>query len=69
MTGGGYKSGACAQEECLCRQSTLYESIRSPKASGMYKYNFKFGTAFDSDYMLLSPVVDVFRNNLIPHPL
>ena len=31
----------------------------------------KFGTAFDSDYMLLSPVVDVFRNidlEFIPKP-
>ncbi|MDO5519291.1 MAG: TIGR02452 family protein [bacterium] len=60
--GGGYLSGANAQEECLCRQSTLYASISSKKAEEMYSFNDKKRLPFDSDYMLLSKFVEVFRD-------
>lgn len=69
--GGGYKSGASAQEEALCRQSTLYASIGSADAREMYEHNRLLNAPFDSDYMLLSPNVDVFRNadlNLLDEP-
>lgn len=61
--GGGYLSGSNAQEECLCRQSTLYASISSEKANEMYSFNDKKRHPFDSDYMLLSKYVEVFRNS------
>ncbi|MDO5294475.1 MAG: TIGR02452 family protein [bacterium] len=60
--GGGYLSGSNAQEECLCRQSTLYASISSKKAEEMYSFNDKKRLPFDSDYMLLSKFVEVFRD-------
>lgn len=60
--GGGYLYGAVAQEECLCRESTLYASINSKDAEEMYRANRENSGIFDTDYMLLSPYVDVFRN-------
>lgn len=37
--GGGFELGATAQEEALCRCSTLIASIGSAKAKEMYQYN------------------------------
>lgn len=60
--GGGFLYGARAQEESLCRASTLYASIRSEPAMEMYRYNRRNPSPVDSDYMLLSPNVCVFRS-------
>ena len=60
--GGGFLNGACAQEESLCRNSTLFASIGSKKAREMYDYNKEDEDPFYSDYMLLSHYVAVFRN-------
>ena len=61
--GGGFMLGAKAQEEALCRSSTLYASITSEKAGEMYRYNNSHLSAVESDYMLFSPDVCVFRDN------
>lgn len=61
--GGGFMLGANAQEEALCRCSTLYASINSRAASEMYRYNNSHVSAVESDYMLYSPDVCVFRDN------
>ena len=69
--GGGYETGASAQEEALCRQSTLYSSIASRAASEMYNFNRDNPSPLDSDYMLISPCVEVFRDvnmKLLPEP-
>ena len=60
--GGGFLHGARAQEESLCRCSTLYESISSEKAKEMYDYNNSSLDPCASDYMLLSRHVLVFRD-------
>lgn len=60
--GGAFRMGATAQEEALCRNSTLYASLSSDKASEMYRYNIRHLSPVDSDYMLLSPEVCVFRD-------
>lgn len=60
--GGGFLHGANAQEEALCRCSTLYASITSNKAGEMYRYNNTHLSSVDSDYMLYSPNVCVFRD-------
>lgn len=68
--GGGFELGATAQEEALCRCSTLIASIGSEKAKEMYRYNNAHPAPLESDYMLLSKVC-VFRNEkceLISNP-
>lgn len=60
--GGGFRMGASAQEEALCRCSTLYASLTSKEAAEMYCYNNTHISAVESDYMLLSPEVCVFRD-------
>lgn len=70
--GGGFKLGANAQEEALCRCSTLYASITSKKASKMYVFNNTHVSRVESDYMLISPNVVVFRDekyNLLKEPV
>ncbi len=61
--GGGFITGAIAQEESLCRSSSLYSSIGSKEAEEMYKYNsITNRSKFYSDYMLFSPNVAFFRD-------
>lgn len=60
--GGGFEIGATAQEESLCRCSTLFASLKSEAAKEMYHYNNVHRSGVESDYMLLSDPVIVFRN-------
>ena len=62
VAGGGFLFGATAQEESLCRCSTLYASIHSQKAEEMYLYNNTHLSMVESDYMLLSKNVYVYRD-------
>ncbi|MDR0273224.1 MAG: TIGR02452 family protein [Clostridiales bacterium] len=72
--GGGVKRGAKAQEEDLCIKSTLMCSLESERAGEYYSYHKnllschkKPNPFLSSDYMILSPTVEVFRdenNNL-----
>ena len=61
--GGGFLTGAHAQEESLCRCSTLYASLTSTKAQVYYDYNRGLQSPMHSDYMLVSPNVCVFRDS------
>ena len=60
--GGGFLNGATAQEENLCRLSTLYASISSDKAKEVYEHNKTTGMPTGSDYILISPTVAIFRD-------
>ena len=60
--GGGFLKGASAQEESLCRCSTLFASLSSKDAEEMYRYNTENQINTYSDYMLFSPYVVVFRD-------
>ena len=66
--GGGFLTGARAQEEYLCRSSALYLAI---KDSPMYAYHRREGHNRYSDAMIYSPDVPVFRDDehgLLPKP-
>lgn len=57
--GGGFLSGAKAQEEDLCRASGLYEcQLMCPE---YYTANRAFGSAIYTDGMIYSPDVPFFR--------
>lgn len=60
--GGGFLSGANAQEESLCRESTLYGSLASDDAAKMYDYNGRHKNPCKYNAMILSPNVCVFRD-------
>ncbi len=60
--GGGVYKGAKAQEEDLCRRSSLLKSLESPHARRYYEYNRKLHTHMGSDAMIFSPEVEIFRD-------
>ncbi len=67
--GGGFKSGAQAQEESLARCSGLYATLI---ANGRYyEMNRNCHTPFYTDHIIFSPFVPVFRedgqNSLLDH--
>lgn len=59
--GGGYLYGSPAQEECLCRESTLYASLTAPDAGFLYEENHKERAPLFTHSFLVSPHVDIFR--------
>ena len=70
--GGGFLTGARAQEEAISRVSTLYYSIASKKGYVMYQENRKRGGRFYLEYMLFSPHVEFFRTSdfsFLPKPV
>lgn len=60
--GGGVRRGARAQEEDLCRKSSLLLSLESKKASKYYGYNRSLSTYMGSDAMIFTPQVEIIRD-------
>jgi uncharacterized protein (TIGR02452 family) len=58
--GGGFLTGARAQEESLCRASALYSCLRD---DAMYAYHRARRDPMYSHYVLWSPDVPVFRTD------
>ena len=60
--GGGVRRGARAQEEDLCRNSSLLLSLESSEARAYYEYNRSLHTDLGSHGMILSPEVEILRD-------
>lgn len=70
--GGGVRRGARAQEEDLCRKSSLLLSLESKAAEKYYHYHHSLHSWLSSDAMIITPKVDVFRDEtgaLLPEPV
>ncbi len=59
--GGGFLSGAQAQEECLARASALYQSLASQMT--YYDANRSHRSALYTNHIIYSPGVPVFRSD------
>ena len=60
--GGGVYKGARTQEEDLCRRSSLLRSLENSHAFSYYSYNRGLHTHMGSDAILLSPEVEIIRD-------
>lgn len=60
--GGGVRNGAKAQEEDLCRKSSLLLSLESPKASQYYQYNKSLHSYMGSDAIMITPQVEIIKD-------
>lgn len=60
--GGGVRHGVRAQEEDLCRKSSLLLSLESEAATEYYMYNRNLHTYMGSDGMIFTPKVEIIRD-------
>lgn len=60
--GGGVRKGARAQEEDLCRKSSLLFSLESHSAKRYYEYNKSLNTYLGSDAIILTPNVEIVKD-------
>lgn len=60
--GGGVRRGAKAQEEDLCRCSSLLRSLECSHARKYYEYNKKLHSRMGSDALMITPQVEIFRD-------
>lgn len=61
--GGGVWTGVTAQEQDLCRKSSLLLSLESADAAPFYEYNRRMAGDMASDAMVFSPEVEVLRDD------
>ena len=63
--GGGVESGSKAQEEAICRVSTLFFCLTSEKLlKEYYFYNKKHYTPLASDRLIYTPNVTIFKKDV-----
>ena len=60
--GGGVRRGAKAQEEDLCRSSSLLVSLEGAKAGAYYAYNRSLHTHMGSHAVMIHPQVEIIRD-------
>ena len=60
--GGGVRRGARAQEEDLCRKSSLLLSLESKAAQKYYDYNKSLHSFMGSDALMLTPRVEIIKD-------
>lgn len=60
--GGGVRRGARAQEEDLCRKSSLLLALEDASAGEYYRYNSILGSMPGSDAMIMNPTVEIIKD-------
>ncbi len=60
--GGGVRRGANAQEEDLCRKSSLLLSLEGKTARKYYDYNDSLHTYMGSDAIIITPDVEIIKD-------
>ena len=60
--GGGVRRGARAQEEDLCRKSSLLLALEDASAKEYYRYNSTLGSLMGSDAMIMNSTVEIIKD-------
>lgn len=61
--GGGVRNGARAQEEDLCRKSSLLLSLEDNNSKNYYNYNSKLNSNWGSDAIIMNPNVEIIKDS------